>query len=288
MGFDNSRVSSAAAMHIGGAKRANINEDALIYPASRLTPAPAAGISSVAVGGPARSPEAVESGHNSPPGLEDGDRIAIIESRTFLRECIRRGMQPAFPIALDTYASTSELEDDERLPSTRLAIVSWTSDDQGRSESTVIALSKLIPGAPIIVLAHRMDPEMARHAMAAGAKGYIPMSMGFDLAVEVVRFTLAGGTYVPPEYFLAGAGTLSATVRAEDPSAMTPREMLVVRAIQQGKPNKIIAYELNLCESTVKVHVRHIMKKLGVKNRTAVAMKAHDVLTLSRARDADG
>jgi DNA-binding NarL/FixJ family response regulator len=47
-----------------------------------------------------------------------------------------------------------------------------------------------------------------------------------------------------------------------------------VRAIQQGKPNKVIAYELNMCLSTVKVHVRNTMRKLGAKNRTDVAMVA--------------
>ena len=45
----------------------------------------------------------------------------------------------------------------------------------------------------------------------------------------------------------------------------------MVEAIRQGKPNKIIAYELNMCESTVKVHVRAIMKKLKARNRTEVA-----------------
>jgi DNA-binding NarL/FixJ family response regulator len=47
----------------------------------------------------------------------------------------------------------------------------------------------------------------------------------------------------------------------------------VIRALQQGKPNKVIAYELNMCESTVKVHVRNLMKKLKAKNRTDLAIK---------------
>ena len=55
---------------------------------------------------------------------------------------------------------------------------------------------------------------------------------------------------------------------------LTSREITVVRAIQQGKSNKIIAYELNMCLSTVKVHVRNIMRKLNAKNRTDVAMVA--------------
>jgi hypothetical protein len=53
--------------------------------------------------------------------------------------------------------------------------------------------------------------------------------------------------------------------------------MTVVESLRQGKPNKIIAYELNLCESTVKVHVRNIMKKLRAKNRTEVAFLMNGV-----------
>ena len=55
---------------------------------------------------------------------------------------------------------------------------------------------------------------------------------------------------------------------------LTSRELSVVRAIRQGKSNKIIAHELNMCLSTVKVHVRNVMRKLDAKNRTEVAMVA--------------
>jgi len=67
---------------------------------------------------------------------------------------------------------------------------------------------------------------------------------------------------------------------APDRSTFTTRERHVIGAIKQGKSNKIIAYELSMCESTVKVHVRHIMKKLGARNRTAVAMRFDDTAIL--------
>jgi DNA-binding NarL/FixJ family response regulator len=59
----------------------------------------------------------------------------------------------------------------------------------------------------------------------------------------------------------------------------TAREADVVEALRQGKANKIIAYELNLCESTVKVHIRSIMRKLKATNRTEVAYKLRDVVS---------
>ena len=59
---------------------------------------------------------------------------------------------------------------------------------------------------------------------------------------------------------------------------VTPRELAVIRAIRNGKSNKVIAYELGMCESTVKVHVRRIMKKLNAKNRTDAVMKSETAL----------
>ncbi|MBV9288444.1 MAG: response regulator transcription factor [Hyphomicrobiales bacterium] len=133
-------------------------------------------------------------------------------------------------------------------------------------------LSELVPNAPVIILSSKDDGDLARTAISHGAKGYIPCTMGFELAVAAVRLVLAGGSYAPMDF---GAARGQPPRVADVPvGGVTPRELAVVRAIQQGKSNKVIAYELNMCESTVKVHVRNIMKKLSAKNRTEVAMKA--------------
>jgi DNA-binding NarL/FixJ family response regulator len=56
------------------------------------------------------------------------------------------------------------------------------------------------------------------------------------------------------------------------PGKFSPRQQEVLRRLWMGKPNKTIAYELSMCESTVKVHIRNIMKKLHVTNRTQVVV----------------
>ena len=209
--------------------------------------------------------------------------IFIIEPRTFLRECIRRGMQATLPCAFRTLPSVDEFQRDPQAMFARMIILSCSAFDELKRSNERMSLERLrvlLPDTPIVVLASRQDVELVRVAFDAGAKGYIPMSMGFDLAVQAVRFVLAGGTYIPAEFLTGPANFASAPVRGVQ-SAMTARELSVVRAIQQGKPNKVIAYELNMCESTVKVHVRHIMKKLGAKNRTAVAIKSNELLDAS-------
>ncbi len=136
---------------------------------------------------------------------------------------------------------------------------------------------------PVIVLGYNNDPETARAAIGLGAKGYIPVTLGFDIAIEAVRFVLAGGTYVPIDYLLRRSWArdqLSELLPAA--GAVTARELSVVRAIQRGKSNKVIAYELGMRESTVKVHVRHVMKKLNAKNRTDVAIKLQGILDVDQ------
>jgi DNA-binding NarL/FixJ family response regulator len=200
--------------------------------------------------------------------------IAVIESRIFLQECIRRSMQSAFSLPILTCSTLSELEFGLNAASAAIVIVSWMEGSDEVNTNVLNALSELVPNVPVVVLAQKNDVDLARTAIRHGAKGYIPSTLGFDIAVEAVRFVLAGGTYVPMDCVLAtGPGALESPVPRPS-GGVTPREGAVIRALQQGKSNKIIAYELNMCESTVKVHVRNLMKKMKAKNRTDLAMKA--------------
>ena len=199
--------------------------------------------------------------------------IAVIESHRFLRECIRRSMQPAFSLPIVTYSTLSELELGLKAASAAIVIVSWMEASDESDTNTLNALSKLVPNVPVVVLAQKNEVDLARTAIRHGAKGYIPCTLGFDIAVEAVRFVLAGGTYVPMDCVLATGPGVPASLASRPSGGVTAREAAVIRALQQGKPNKVIAYELNMCESTVKVHVRNLMKKMKAKNRTALAIK---------------
>ena len=212
-----------------------------------------------------------ENGPLEAHSIEADGFIAVIESRTFIRECLRRSVQSAFPLPVLTYSTAIELEQLHLLTSPKLIIFSWVEDNKEASTNALKVLSELAPRTPIIVLAYNNAPELVRTAICHGAKGYIPVSLGFQITIEAVRFVLAGGSYVPME-LLARGWPGDAPSQPPTSGLVTARELAVVRAIQQGKSNKVIAYELNMCESTVKVHVRRIMKKLKARNRTEVAM----------------
>src|SRR5271166_6268173 len=219
-----------------------------------------------------------ENGPLEAHSVEADGFIAVIESRTFIRECLRRSVQSAFPLPVLTYSTAIELEQLHLLTSPKLIIFSWVEDNKEASTNALKVLSELAPRTPVIVLGCNNDAELARTAICHGAKGYIPVSLGFEITIEAVRFVLAGGTYVPMD-LLARDGPADAPSEPPTSGLVTARELAVVRAIQRGKSNKVIAYELNMCESTVKVHVRRIMKKLNAKNRTDVAIKSQSVLS---------
>ncbi len=211
-------------------------------------------------------------------GAKLGGFIAVIESRSFIRECIRRSVQSAFALPVVTHSTAVELEQQHLLTSAQLIIFSWVEGNTEASTNTLKVLSKLAPRIPVIVLACNNDAELARSAICHGAKGYIPVTMGFEIAIEAVRFVLAGGTYAPMDCLLPRDPPGNALSQPPRTGLVTGRELDVIRAVQKGKSNKVIAYELNMCESTVKVHVRNVMRKLEAKNRTDVAIKAQTML----------
>jgi DNA-binding NarL/FixJ family response regulator len=214
-----------------------------------------------------------------------GGFVAVIESSAFLCECIRMSMQALLSLPVISYSAGSELERDVH---TEPAIVMLFAEDSDESNVRALStLSRIAPRSPVVVFAAQNNPEMARLVFHYGAKGYIPYATEFDLALEAVRFVLSGGTYVPMEYLVLERhfGGPGSSRSSTGPASITVRELDVVRAIQQGKSNKVIAHELNLCETTVKVHVRRIMKKLKAKNRSEVGFQmAHRIQVLDRSQ----
>jgi DNA-binding NarL/FixJ family response regulator len=132
--------------------------------------------------------------------------------------------------------------------------------------SAIAAVRADFPEArAIVVTTYEGDYEIQR-ALTAGACGYLLKSAPLDDLVGVIRKVHAGRKHLPPEL----AENLAAHVGGE---ALTDREIDVLRRIAEGDRNRDIGEQLKIAEETVKVHVKHIMEKLGAKDRTqAVAI----------------
>ena len=94
-------------------------------------------------------------------------------------------------------------------------------------------------------------------------RGYVPTSFSLHTAMQAMDLVRAGGTFVPASSLIAAHHAPEAQADVQKSNGLfTTRQTAVIDALRQGKPNKIIAYELKMRESTVKVHVRDIMEKL--------------------------
>jgi DNA-binding NarL/FixJ family response regulator len=130
----------------------------------------------------------------------------------------------------------------------------------------MIAIRSEFPEARIIILTTFAGDVEIQRALEAGARAYVLKSMPPKELVEVIRQVHAGKKRIPPEI----AANLAEHYSDE---ALTVREIEVLREIAGGNRNRDIAEKLFITEETVKVHIKHIMEKLGATDRTqAVAI----------------
>jgi DNA-binding NarL/FixJ family response regulator len=125
----------------------------------------------------------------------------------------------------------------------------------------MIAIRAEFPEARVVVLTTFEGDAEIQRALAAGARGYLLKSMPPRELLDAIRQVHAGKKRIPPEIAAQLAEHLS-------DEALTPREIEVLREVAGGNRNRDIAVRLFISEETVKVHVKHIMDKLGANDRT--------------------
>jgi DNA-binding NarL/FixJ family response regulator len=211
----------------------------------------------------------------TPTPTEADVKTALIDQRVLLRECFAKGIESAQRgISVQCFSTVEEWRE---APGRRAATSLVLFCTGPRRVATVRRELEMLAedrGTPVILVSDEEDREEIQEGLQLGVRGFISASVNLHLALRVMQLVSAGGLYVPPSILMAPQHR---PPQSENPangqvrSLFTPRQAGVVEALRQGKPNKIIAYELTMCESTVKVHIRHIMRKLNATNRTQVA-----------------
>lgn len=215
------------------------------------------------------------------------DGVLVIERNDFMRHCLQRSIAESWHKPAEGCTALTNLKESLSNGGVSVAILSILSLNDDEIAAEYARLSDAEGRPPTMVLGKNDNLNSALQALNHGANGYISISAGFKIFIEALKFVAAGGTYVPAQCLRHAERPTPAAAAAPDQvnlDILTSRELAVIEAIRRGKPNKVIAYELNMCESTVKVHVRHIMKKLQARNRTDVAIKS---VTLSPSHQND-
>ena len=202
--------------------------------------------------------------------------VTIIEEQAFLRECLSEGLmntQPGFEVRAFSSLAEWRGQRTENIGEVVVLSLRWSKDRADELCRTVRALIERDPTLEIILLSDVSEVGDIVNLVRCGARGCIPTNVHLELAAQAIRLVHAGGTFVPVETFLSARMASPAGVAqvAEDLGRVfTRRQLAVAELLRKGQSNKEIAKALTMEESTVKVHVRAIMRKLNAKNRTQV------------------
>jgi DNA-binding NarL/FixJ family response regulator len=212
---------------------------------------------------------------------ERASSIALIDKRPLMRYCFGRWLEESARDAhIVTVASPAEILENTQLGREAHLIVYSIGATRVADPDvldSIHALTRSFPEVPIVLLSDRDDVEEVAKAIRQGVRGYVPTKLELSELAAAIHCVEAGGTFVPADtlikFVLHQRPTANSGLEVERKlwEGLTPREMEVVARLRQGKPNKVIAYELEISESTVKAFVRRILIKLNALNRTEVA-----------------
>lgn len=131
------------------------------------------------------------------------------------------------------------------------------------------------PGVPCAIFSGSQDVRLATSALAGGAAGFIPKSMSAPAFFHAIKLMQTGERFIPAELYDSMAARGPAGLADEESvsefvirTALSPREVDVLRSLVKGISNRQIGVELGVEEVTIKLHLRRIYKKIGVVNRT--------------------
>jgi DNA-binding NarL/FixJ family response regulator len=200
--------------------------------------------------------------------------LAVVDRSALRRDCLKLALgQPPRRWRVTDFESAAELQASRQgAPYSVILLSAATSWQIDFGE-----LAQLIGAAghtPVLVTAECDDPDRARLILRSGARGFLPMSYGLKVLVAALERVRTGGTFVPLMLSEADGSAGAGEAGPAPERLLTRRQRDVLALISEGKSNKLIADALGMSESTVKAHVKQIIRRLNVVNRTQAALLA--------------
>ncbi len=215
------------------------------------------------------------------PDVSESD-IIIVEKQSLVGDVVVHALQEAMP---DFSIRAVDCFDAAHFYNAKVVIVSLMRypPDIEHIEFALNEARIHAHGIPLIILTNSADEPIQEIVARYQPRGWLVASLGFPVMVAAVLTVLGGGTFLcsasaaepapAPTWKLPCAQSIKRPGHAEPPR-LTEREREVLIRLKLGKPNKVIAHELNLSQSAIKVHLRNMMRKLRVYNRTQVVLAA--------------
>jgi DNA-binding NarL/FixJ family response regulator len=210
----------------------------------------------------------------NPTHVGAGLSFVIADDHPMVRDALASALRSAFDApAIALAGSFAEAQAAlAAAPETDLLILDL--DMPGMQGLTgLAALRGAFPTIPIAIVSATTNPAAMRQTIEMGAAGFIPKLAPSERFLEVIRAILDGVIWLPPEASDLALGAIDRDI-AVRAARLTPQQQRVLLLMAEGKPNKLIAYEMQITEPTVKAHVTEILRKLGATSRTQAVIAA--------------
>lgn len=140
-------------------------------------------------------------------------------------------------------------------------------------------LRTMLADAKLVVLANRLSSRALAQSLEAGADGYLLKNMSVEALLQSLNLVMLGEKVFPTQLATL---LVEGKARPERPllrsmettAGLSEREMAILRCLVHGYPNKVIADQLQMTEASVKVHLKAVLRKIHVSNRTQAAIWA--------------
>ncbi|MBJ7311193.1 response regulator [Rugamonas sp. CCM 8940] len=204
--------------------------------------------------------------------------VLLVDDHTLFRSGIRSLLQrnPEFAVVGE---ASDGIEGIKRAQQLQPQVILLDLNMPGMSGvETLQLMLQDCPDSAIVMLTVSEDAQDLSVALKAGAAGYLLKNIDTEYLIRAIRRAANGETVVAEAMTaklvaqLHGGGL--AQPAASDLDKLTPREKEIIACLARGESNKVIARSLDLAESTVKIHVQNVLKKLGLSSRVQAAVYA--------------
>ncbi len=217
-------------------------------------------------------------------------RIMVVDDHTLFRRGLTALLQrdPQFDVVGDAADATEAQRRAQELQPDLVLLDNHLPGVHGAD--ALPALHESVPGVKVLMLTVSEDERDLAAALRGGACGYLLKTIEGDALSQAIRRVMRGESVVAQEMTgklvsayrdaaspRPSANTEAATAASAPASrldVMSRRELDILRGIARGQGNKAIARSLGIAEATVKIHVQHILRKLGVSSRVHAAVIA--------------
>jgi two-component system, NarL family, nitrate/nitrite response regulator NarL len=212
--------------------------------------------------------------------MSDVVNVLLLCRNSIIREGLSRILaERDFNIVQATGPNHYESTDNECVPGETPELVLIDNGAEECDTQSIVDLQARFPHSNLVMLSDRFDFQIMLQAFRLGMRAYIVKEISCDRLVGSLRLVAMGERVLPSQLAdelqsrpaFENAPEMEQSV---DAACLSEREREILRWLIMGCPNKVISRRMEISEATVKVHVKAVLRKLGVKNRTQAAIWA--------------